>query len=77
MTKDRRPAYEKAQCTIQYSPAGPRWRGRIEHVQSDECAAFPGLDGMLDFIRRFGAMADDVRQPVKKDGMRDSGTTMD
>jgi hypothetical protein len=60
----------------EWSAAGPRWRGRIEHVQSDECVAFLGLDGMLDFIRRFGAMADDVRQPVKKDGMRDGGTTM-
>lgn len=61
----------------EWSAAGLRWRGRIEHVQSDECAAFLGLDGMLDFIRRFGAMADDVRQPImKKDGMRDGGPTM-
>jgi hypothetical protein len=60
----------------EWSAAGPRWRGRIEHVQSEERVAFLGLDGMLDFIRRFGAMADDVRQPGKKDGMRDGGTTM-
>jgi hypothetical protein len=51
----------------EWSAAGPRWRGRIEHVQSDECVAFLGLDRMLDFIRRFGAMADEVKQSVKKD----------
>jgi hypothetical protein len=50
----------------EWSVAGPRWRGRIEHVQSGECVAFLGLEGMLDFIRRFGAMPDDGSQPVKK-----------
>jgi hypothetical protein len=32
----------------EWSAAGPRWRGRIEHVQSGESAAFLGLEGMLD-----------------------------
>jgi len=50
----------------EWSAAGPRWRGRIEHVQSGQSAAFLGLDGMLDFVRRFGAMLDDASQPVKK-----------
>jgi hypothetical protein len=57
-----------------WSVAGPRWRGRIEHVQSGECATFLGLDGMLDFIRSFGAMPDDESQPAKKDEARGSGT---
>ena len=51
----------------EWSAAGPRWRGRIEHVQSGQSAAFLGLDGMLDFVRRFGAMLDDASQPVKKE----------
>ena len=51
----------------EWSAAGPRWRWRIEHVQSGESAAFLGLDRMLDFIRSFGAMPDDTSQPAKKD----------
>ena len=51
----------------EWSAAGPRWRGRIEHVQSGESAAFLGLDGMLDFVRRFGAMADDRSRPARKE----------
>jgi len=53
-----------------WSAAGPRWRGRIEHVQSGQSATFLDLDGMLDFIRRFGAMPDDESQPAKKDEAR-------
>lgn len=52
----------------EWSAAGPRWRGRIEHVQSGESATFLGLEGMLDFIRRFGAMPDDESQRAKEDG---------
>jgi hypothetical protein len=48
--------------------AGPRWRGRIEHVQSGESAAFLDLDGMLSFLRRFGAGDDDHGQPTQGDG---------
>jgi hypothetical protein len=40
----------------EWSVAGPRWRGRIEHVQSGESAAFLDFDAMLDFIRRIAAM---------------------
>ena len=43
----------------EWSAAGPRWRGRVEHVQSGEDAAFLDLGEMLRFIRQFGAMADD------------------
>jgi hypothetical protein len=41
------------------SEAGPRWRGRIEHVQSGDSAAFGDLSGMLAFLRRFGIAAGD------------------
>jgi hypothetical protein len=58
----------------EWSAAGPRWRGRIEHVQSGESAAFLNWDEMLDFVRSFGAMPDDESQPAKKDGVGDSGT---
>lgn len=36
------------------SAVGGRWRGRIEHVQSGQSAAFLDLETMLDFLRRFG-----------------------
>ena len=53
----------------EWSAAGPRWRGRIEHVQSGESVAFLGLDGMLDFVRSFGAMPDDESRSAEKDGI--------
>ena len=43
----------------EWSVAGSRWRGNIEHVQSGQSATFLGLDALLDFFRRFGVMADD------------------
>jgi hypothetical protein len=61
---------------LEWSAAGPRWRGRIEHVQSGGSAAFLGLDGMLDFIRRFGAMTEDTSRPARKEGVRGDDTTM-
>lgn len=36
-----------------------RWRGRIEHVQSGETIAFLDLEGMLQFIRKFGIPIND------------------
>lgn len=51
----------------EWSVAGPRWRGRIEHVQSGKNVAFLDLAGMLDFIRRFSAMPDDQSRSAKKD----------
>jgi len=53
----------------EWSAAGPRWRGRIEHVQSGQSAAFLGLDGMLDFIYNLGIMADDESWAAKEDGV--------
>ncbi|MBL7184584.1 MAG: hypothetical protein ISS50_09080 [Anaerolineae bacterium] len=48
----------------EWSAAGSRWRGRIEHVQSGESATFLGLDEMLDFVRRIGVMGGDERRPA-------------
>ena len=50
--------------------AGPRWRGRIEHVQSGEGVAFLDLEGVLRFMRQFGIAtgdepaADDQEHPL-------------
>jgi hypothetical protein len=54
----------------EWSAAGSRWRGRIEHVQSGEATAFLDLDAMLDFVRGFGVMAvmaDDESWPVREE----------
>jgi hypothetical protein len=51
----------------EWSAAGSRWRGRIEHVQSGEATAFLDLDTMLDFVRGFGVMADDQSWPVREE----------
>jgi hypothetical protein len=45
------------------SPTGLHWRGRIEHVQSHESAAFRELQGLLDFIQSFGVMANSPGPP--------------
>jgi hypothetical protein len=49
------------------SPSGLHWRGRIEHVQSDECAAFCELRGLLDFIQSYGVMANGPGSPMLED----------
>lgn len=54
----------------EWSAAGPRWRGRVEHVQSGESVAFLDLDEMLDFFHRFGAMANDEEQFVRNRSSR-------
>lgn len=53
----------------EWSAAGPRWHGRIEHVQSGKSATFLGLAGMLDFMRSFGAMADDANRSMEQKGV--------
>ena len=53
---------------------GPRWRGRVEHLQSGERAAFLDVDDLLRFIRRFTALEDgappaDTRESIgRKEG---------
>jgi hypothetical protein len=48
----------------EWTAEGPRWRGRIEHVQSGEAAAFLELEAMLRFLRRFGVGVDDRARPT-------------
>jgi hypothetical protein len=52
----------------EWSAAGPRWRGQIEHVQSGESATFLDLEQMLDFVRRSGVMADGEIRTTRKKG---------
>ena len=47
----------------EWSVAGPRWRGQIDHVQSGASARFLELEEMLDVIQGFGVMAGKARQP--------------
>ncbi|MBC8445643.1 MAG: hypothetical protein H8D74_00440 [Chloroflexi bacterium] len=51
----------------EWSAAGSRWRGRIEHVQSGESATFLNLDKLLDFVRRVGVMGDDESQLAREE----------
>ena len=37
-----------------------RWRGRIEHLESGESAAFLDLDKMVAFVRNSGIMAEEL-----------------
>lgn len=50
------------------SATGLRWRGRIDHVQSGESAAFLDTDRMVNFIYRFSALDDDKRERKRTDG---------
>jgi hypothetical protein len=51
----------------EWTAQGPRWRGRIEHVQSGESAAFLELERMLRFLRRFGVGADDRGRATREE----------
>lgn len=46
------------------SAGEPRWRGQIEHVQSNERVAFLEWNTMLRFLRRFGVDMEDPRRPA-------------
>ena len=46
----------------EWSAAGRRWRGRIEHLQSGQSVAFQDLERMLAFMRSTGLVADN-QQP--------------
>jgi hypothetical protein len=51
----------------EWSNAMPRWRGRIEHVQSGQRADFVELQGILEFVRDLGVMAEDQIRRGKAD----------
>ena len=52
----------------EWSAAGSRWRGHIEHVQSGESATFLDLDGMLEFVRRVGVMVGNESELAEEEG---------
>ena len=52
----------------EWSAAGSRWRGRIEHVQSRESATFLDLNEMLRFVRSVGVMQCDESQLAEEKG---------
>ncbi len=43
----------------EWTGAGSRWRGWIEHVQSGRSAVFLDPDDMLEFVRSYGVMAEE------------------
>ncbi len=45
-----------------------RWRGRIEHVQSGESAAFLQLDAMQSFLQRYGIGVEEPHPPTGESG---------
>jgi hypothetical protein len=51
----------------EWSAVEPHWRGRIEHVLSGDNLAFIDLDQMLEFLRRFGVMAEDESVGAKQE----------
>lgn len=38
----------------EWSQGQPRWRGRVEHVESGRQANFLAIEDLLGFFRRFG-----------------------
>ena len=51
----------------EWSATAGRWRGRIEHVQSGQRADFMQLEGISEFLRGFGVMAEDRFSPSQAD----------
>jgi hypothetical protein len=47
----------------EWSAAGPRWRGQVDHVQSGETSRFLDLEELVDIIHSFGVMARQAREP--------------
>jgi hypothetical protein len=49
----------------EWSVAGSRWRGRIEHVESGESTAFLTAGRMLEFMQGTGVMTDHAGERTK------------
>jgi hypothetical protein len=47
---------------------GPRWRGRVEHLQSGESRAFLDVDGLLKFVCRFADLQDEAGERAGEEG---------
>lgn len=52
----------------EWSVAGPRWRGQVDHLQSGKTARFLDLDELLAIIHSFGVMG---RQASPLDSIRE------
>jgi hypothetical protein len=48
----------------EWSGGGLRWRGRIEHAQSGQAASFLDIEGLLEFLERFGIDGEAVRKRI-------------
>jgi hypothetical protein len=44
----------------EWAGGAPRWRGRIEHLESGKSTAFLDMDKMVSFVRGFGIMVEEV-----------------
>ena len=44
----------------EWAGGAPRWRGRIEHLESGEGVAFLDLARMLAFVHSFGIMVEEL-----------------
>ncbi len=51
----------------EWSITMPRWRGRIEHVQSGQRTDFVTLEGIIEFVQAFGVVAGDQMTPWEAD----------
>jgi hypothetical protein len=47
----------------EWSAAGPRWRGQVDHVQSGRTAAFLDLQELPAIFLSFGITIGQARQP--------------
>jgi hypothetical protein len=56
----------------EWSAAGSRWRGWVEHVQSGQRVGFQDLDRLLTFIRSFEIFQDDPGQNAAQAQRRQS-----
>ena len=56
----------------EWSGAESRWRGRVEHVQSEQGAAFTDMKQMADFLRKFVDMASGCEEnaPIRSERRR-------
>jgi hypothetical protein len=48
----------------EWSAAGLRWRGRIQHVESGDATSFVEMGRMLQFLGSAGALDEDGNSPA-------------
>jgi hypothetical protein len=50
----------------EWSEGQPRWRGRVEHVESRQQASFLDVEDLVAFFGRFGIDSCKANDPTKK-----------